>query len=628
MKKIIYFVLPFILLLIPTNAYAANDISINCGKTKLNKNEEVSCTIAVNNLNFTATDITGKVQTGSNLSITSSSYDRNVWLSLATNFTVADIDLMRNEVTKKNSLTIATFKVKASSTASGTSTITFGNVAMGNDLYQSIPLATKTINITFNSNVNTLSSLSVEGKQLDFSSDKTNYSLTIDNPSVSISATPTHSGARVSGTGTRNLNYGNNTINVVVTAEDGSTKTYVLNITRPDKRSANNNLKSLSLSNGTIKFNKSTTNYNVEVADNVDKVTIKADTEDSKASFESGLGPRTVNLAYGDNKVQIKVKAENGSIKVYTININRKDNRNTNNNLKSITLSDGQITFDEKITEYTVNVPFEVEKMNVKAEAANSKSKVEVNGTEEIVVGENIFTIKVTAENGAVKEYKIKVIRDEKVIITNSNKIKNIIVEGHELVFDPETYNYTIKTKDSMLNIKVELNDEESTYKINGNENLKDGSIISITVTDKDGNNSIYKISIEEENNFDLTIILLFISLGLNLLFLIIIIILLAKKKNNDNSDKQNDEKNVPIPITPTPTEEKENESELNLEKKEEKTIDKEVKEKLETTTAIETPEKLEQPEITEELEPINIEEQEIINNTDEPVIIESKKAE
>lgn len=530
MKKRFYFIL-LLLLFLPIKTYAANDISINCGKTKLNKNEEVNCTILVSNLNFIATDITGQIELGSNLSLVSSSYDSSVWTSLANSFTVADIDLIRQDISKMSSLTVATFKIKAGANASGTSSITFKNVAMGNDSYQSVNLGNKTLSISFTSNINTLSSLSVSDSELSFSSDKTNYSLTVDSSSVVINATPTHSGAKVSGTGKRNLNYGNNTINVVVTAEDGSTKTYVLNITREDNRSTNNNLKDLSISKGNIKFNKTTTTYDVNVDSDVDEITIKAETEDSKASFENGFGPRKVKLEYGQNKIEIKVKSEKGTVKVYTININRKDDRSTNNNLKDITLSNGKIDFDKKQTDYIVNVPFEVETLKVIAIAEDSKSEIEIVGEENLIIGENIFTIKVTAENGSVKEYKIKVIRDEKVIITNSNKINNIEVEGYELDFSPEVYSYIIKTNDTQLNIKVELSDNNSTYEIKGNEELKDGSIISIVVTDKEGNKSIYKITIEQDKKLDWKKILLIVLIAMIIIFVILLIILFKKRK-------------------------------------------------------------------------------------------------
>jgi len=534
MKKIIYYVLLIILFLVPKDIYATNDLNIKCDKTKINRNEEISCTISVSNLNFIATDISGQVQVGDNLSITSSSYDRDVWLSLASKFTVKDIDLMREGLSQVKNLTIATFKVKASSNAAGTSSISFKNVTMGDDSYQSVALSSKTISIGFNSNVNTLSNLSVSGADLDFSGEKTNYSVNIDSDNVTIEAEATHNKAKVTGTGTKKLGYGNNTFNVVVTAEDGSKKTYVLNIKREDDRSTNNNLKSLSVSDCDLKFNKTTNNYDLKVSSDIDEVTIKAELEHNKASFVSGFGPRVIDLQYGLNKVLIKVMSENNKEKIYTINITREDDRSKNNNLKDIFLSYGKVDFSSEETEYTVNVDFEISTMKITAEVEDKKSKVEIEGSEDLVVGENIFTIKVTAEDESVKEYKVKIIRDEKVIITDSNKLKNIKVQGYEINFSPDVYLYTVKTDKQQLNIEVELNDTNSTYKINGNDNLKDGSIISIVVTDKTGNNSIYKIQIEEEKNINLTTIILIISILLNII-LIIFIIVYIKKKNNSN---------------------------------------------------------------------------------------------
>jgi hypothetical protein len=51
---------------------------------------------------------------------------------------------------------------------------------------------------------------------------------------VTISATANHSGASVSGTGNRSLSVGDNPFNVVVTAENGTQKTYTVIVTRAD----------------------------------------------------------------------------------------------------------------------------------------------------------------------------------------------------------------------------------------------------------------------------------------------------------------------------------------------------------------------------------------------------------
>ena len=530
-KKIKSFIILFILLLVPSYVDAANNININCGKTKLNKNEETSCTLSVTNLNFIPTDVSGSVKVGNNLSITSSSYNSGVWTSFDSSFNVKDINLIRQSKSEVSSITIAVFKVKASNNASGTSSISFNNVVMGDNNYNSVTLGSKNIGISFNSSENNLSSLSVSEGNISFFKDITTYSLNVDKDSITISATPVDSKAKVSGTGKKTLKYGNNTFNVIVTAEDGSKKTYTINVNRKDDRSTNNYLSSLSLSDGRLSFDKNTNTYNVTVDSNVSKVTISAKLDDSKAKFVNGFGPRTVNLNYGKNVVLVKVLSENEKERVYTLNITRKDDRSTDTTLKNITISSGKIDFKKDKYNYDVNVTNDVESIKINAEANDPKSKVEVNGPSTLDVGENIFIIKVTAENGSVKEYKVNVNREKKVTITDGNKIKDIEVEDYELEFYSDVYDYTLKTNESDLDIIVTLYDEDSSYVINGNENLEDGSIISIVVTDKDDNHNIYRIHIENYHEVNVLLILFIISVVLNIIFIIVILYLIIKNK-------------------------------------------------------------------------------------------------
>jgi len=526
----------FLFLFSPFCVFAINDVSIVCDSTRLAIGDETTCSLVANNLNFTAVDVTGKVSVGSNLSIINSSYDNGVWMSLDSIFSVTDINLMRQSNTFASNLTIATFRIKANNNIDGNSYIRFTNVAIGNSNYDSVPLNCNPVNFTFKSNINTLSSLVVDGKSINFSSDKTTYSIDVDEPSINISAIATDPSAIISGIGTINLNYGKNTINVVVTAESGAVKTYTINVNRKDNRSSNNNLKSLSLSVGKLSFNKNTTVYNVDVDSKTTSIKIDASLEDNKSSFLPGYEPRTVNLEYGTNTFLIKVLSEKGQEKIYTININRKDDRRSNNDLKSLSLSQGKIKFNKNTTSYIVNVSYEVETIEITAKASDKLSNVEILGDTNLKVGNNEFEIRVTAENGSVKVYKLLIIRDEKVEITVSNKASLIEVEGYDIDFDQNQYSYTVKTNEKKLNIKVVPVDENATYKIIGNENLKEGSIISIIITDVDGNSNIYKINIENLDssnkiNFNIiTIILLIISLMCNIL---LIVMNLRKKQKN-----------------------------------------------------------------------------------------------
>lgn len=85
---------------------------------------------------------------------------------------------------------------------------------------------------------NNLKSLSVTGYELSpaFDKDTLEYSLEVpdDVTSVEVKASVADSTASVRGTGTIDVSEGGNRIEVVVTAQNGSTKTYVLNITVKD----------------------------------------------------------------------------------------------------------------------------------------------------------------------------------------------------------------------------------------------------------------------------------------------------------------------------------------------------------------------------------------------------------
>lgn len=88
-----------------------------------------------------------------------------------------------------------------------------------------------------------------------------------------------------------------------------------------DMRSKVNTLSSLTVSSGSLnpQFNANTTSYEVNVAGDVSSITINAKAQDAKATV-SGTGQK--NLEVGSNTFQIVCRAEDGSTKTYTVNVN------------------------------------------------------------------------------------------------------------------------------------------------------------------------------------------------------------------------------------------------------------------------------------------------------------------
>lgn len=88
--------------------------------------------------------------------------------------------------------------------------------------------------------------------------------------------------------------------------------------------SKNNNLASLGVEGFTLtpEFNANTLEYSVIVPEDTKEVNLTGSVQDKKASI-TGIGVQQVNQ--GNNKFLVTVKAENGSEKTYTINVDVKD---------------------------------------------------------------------------------------------------------------------------------------------------------------------------------------------------------------------------------------------------------------------------------------------------------------
>ena len=273
--------------------------------------------------------------------------------------------------------------------------------------------------------------------------------------------------------------------------------------------SSNNNLSSLSVSPGGINFNGGTS-YSTSVGSNVTSVTVSAAAQDSKASI-SGTGSR--NLSYGANEIKVTVTAENGSKKVYTINVNRKDDRSTNNNLASLKVSNGKLSpgFSKGTTKYSMEVPFSTDKLNLTAKAEDSKASVNISNPELVAEETTTVTIKVTAENGSSKTYTINVKRgkDPNKPLSNNNYLSNLSVSEGMLspAFNKEKLNYAVYLpfEISYIEVNTEVEDQKyATISKEGNNNLSVGNnLFKYTVTAEDGSKRVYTLTVVRNDSLD-----------------------------------------------------------------------------------------------------------------------------
>ena len=127
-------------------------------------------------------------------------------------------------------------------------------------------------------------------------------------------------------------------------------------------------------------------------------------------------------------------------------------------------------------------------------------------------------------------------------LLGNELYLDNLIIEKHEIVFNKEKLNYIVEiAEEEHLNIIPVTNDSNISYEIKGNNNLVDGSIISIVLNDINGNTKTYTITISKSNNVKETSkkrisLIFYVIIGV-LIIINIVRLLLNIKRKNDNQD-------------------------------------------------------------------------------------------
>ena len=214
-----------------------------------------------------------------------------------------------------------------------------------------------------------------------------------------------------------------------------------------------------SVGNFDKEFDSEITEYTLTVPAGTSEVTLSGALFDDESEV-TGLSSYT--LEEDETTVTVAVTLADGSIKEYFITIVREKSAqagevtpveeatdaieepvvtpvtyvytySSNNYLKSLNIKDYEINFEKGVLEYKIKVPTDVRTLDITAIPEDYRSRVEINGNEEFKDGENVVTIKVTAENGDVREYKIHVDKEVKDVgideeETNGKAEKIIII--------------------------------------------------------------------------------------------------------------------------------------------------------------------------------------------------------
>lgn len=129
----------------------------------------------------------------------------------------------------------------------------------------------------------------------------------------------------------------------------------------------------------------------------------------------------------------------------------------TDNFLSSLSVEGQEITpkFDKNTLEYKLDLDESIEKIKINAKANDTKATVTGTGEVSLSTGENILEVKVTAENGNDKIYKIvaTVIDKNPIKITIDGKDYTLVKRNNNLIKELDGFN---KTKIKFDNVEVD----------------------------------------------------------------------------------------------------------------------------------------------------------------------------
>jgi uncharacterized repeat protein (TIGR01451 family) len=421
--------------------------------------------------------------------------------------------------------------------------------------------ASYTITVTRQGSSNAdLLALGVSGASIGppFNSATTAYSASVSSATTSVSVTPTvaesHAALTVNGiaaasgspSGAISLAPGSNIVEIIVTAQDGSTKTYSVVVTRAPP-SAIATLAALTLSTGTLNpaFAGATTSYTAIVANATASLTVTPTVSDGAASVKvngtasaSGAPSVPIPLNVGSNTVTILVTAQDGTTSVsYTVTVTRQGSGNAD--LSALSLSGAAVnpSFSPATTSYTASVSSTTTSVTITPTVAEGHAAVRVDGVAvasgspssaiPLAPGSNTVDIVVTAQDDSTKTYRIVITR---ALPSATATLSGLALSAGSLspAFAAATTAYTANVANAVASMTVTptVADNTATLKVNG-VSVASGSAsaaialdagtntITVTVTAQDGAAiTSYVITVVRQASADASLSALTLSTG------------------------------------------------------------------------------------------------------------------
>ena len=334
---------------------------------------------------------------------------------------------------------------------------------------------------------------------------------------------------------------------------------YVFNFTGTNECNKCSDIKGMIAVNGTCQcdskeyvFNYTgTDNKNVPIKSNmlVYNVEVKYDVEDLKLEVvpNSSYAEVTIkNDLYFDlndsNKViDFVIKSEMGTEKEYRLIIIRENRPDTT--IKSIKLSSGVIEIEKGVTDYKVNVPYDVNEIKIDVETTDPEAYFDIQKEDKLIVGSNLITINVSNKDVS-STYSITVNRLDNTDDATVNLLE-LKVDGYDLAFKPGVNEYDLYFDEIPKKLKITAVpvNENNAVDIPDNRNLSDGSTVHIKVSQISlGLSKEYLLHIHQNsivNKMNLLFVIIPIVLIIVVIVVIIIVIIKSKKKKKEKKKKE-----------------------------------------------------------------------------------------
>ena len=334
MKKVIFYLVTVFSLLLPVDLLAlSGDLSISCNTTSVKPGQQIKCSVSGNS-DGQISMVFANISANGSISIDKFRAER-IW-DVKTEW--PNLSLSSNDK-KPGVFEIGTVYLKANS--AGTGNFVMSGITFTGDSGETVSVNNKSVSISVisdnptptptpepepepapvvKSSDSSLKSLTVSSGSIDFIPSTLEYNLEVSSSvsTIQIQAVPNDTKATVKLPDKLSLETGLNTFEIIVTAEDGSTTTYKINVNKLENIiSENALLSSLSISGKQINFSSDVFEYKIGNI-TTSKLDINATAIDGNAKIKI-FGNNNIGK---DGVIIIRVTAEAGNYKDYILYVN------------------------------------------------------------------------------------------------------------------------------------------------------------------------------------------------------------------------------------------------------------------------------------------------------------------